>query len=359
MSEVQMINHEGLINLALRAYAIKRALFVQGPPGIGKSYTIVDASNLLAEQLGLDGVAIWPECDVKKFNLVDIRLSQLDAVDIRGLPVTTNNALTWLPPDFLALSPEIKGFYFFDEINLAPPLIQAAAYSIVYDRRAGNMKLPEGMGIIAAGNRMEDRAAIYEMASPLINRFLRCELRVPTEEEWTNWAMHRGLDSRVIGFIKQNPSFLYKAEEDGFPIRPRSWEFCSDSILGIDSPEQVSFLTPSSIGPAGAAQFAAFAKLVRNIDIDAIMADPKKGKLPTAIDEVYALVSAISERFRNKADDKAVLKTVMMIAKILPPEFGILLMRMTKPLLAATIKSQFRKLLQDVGLTKKFGRYFD
>jgi len=358
MSEVQLVNHEELIRLTLRAYAIRRALFVQGPPGIGKSYTIVDASEILAEQLGLNGVAVWPECDVTKFNLVDIRLSQLDAVDIRGLPVTTNNALTWLPPDFLALSPEIKGFYFFDEINLAPPLIQAAAYSIVYDRRAGNMKLPEGMGIVAAGNRMEDRAAIFEMASPLINRFLRCELRVPTEEEWTNWAMRRGLDSRVIGFIKGNPSFLYKAEEDGFPIRPRSWEFASDAILGIADPGQVSFLTPSSIGPAAAAQFAAFAKLVKGIDIDAIMADPKKSKLPTAIDEVYALVSAISERFRNK-NNKETLKKVMMVAKIMPAEFAVLLLRMTKPLLVPAIKSYFRGCLQETGLTKRLGKYFD
>jgi len=88
------------------------------------------------------------------------------------------------------------------------------------------------------------------------------------------------------------------------------------------------------------------------------MADPKKSKLPTAIDEVYALVSAISERFRNK-NNKETLKKVMMVAKIMPAEFAVLLLRMTKPLLAATIKSQFRKLLQETGLTKRLGKYFD
>lgn len=355
---VQLVNHEELVNLMLRAYAVRRALFVQGAPGIGKSYMAVAASELLAEQLGLNGVVVWPDCDMAKFNLVDIRLSQLDAVDIRGLPVTTNNALTWLPPDFLALPPEARGFYFFDEINLAPPLIQAACYSIVYDRRAGNMKLPEGMGIITAGNRTEDRAAIYEMAAPLTNRFLRCELTVPTEEAWSNWAMQNKIDARIIGFLKQNPSFVYKAEDGDFAITPRSWEFASDVIAGITDSNQVNFFAAAAIGPAAAAQFAAFAKLVQNIDIDGIIADPKKSKLPSAIDEIYALVSAVSERFRSQ-NNKEMLKKVMLVAKIMPPEFGILLMRMVKPLLAAAIKSQFRKLLQEVGLTKKFGRYFD
>lgn len=59
----------------------------------------------------------------------------------------------WCPPSFLPKKSDKPGILFLDEINAAPPLVQAALYQLILDRRVGEYELPEGWRIIAAGNR--------------------------------------------------------------------------------------------------------------------------------------------------------------------------------------------------------------
>ena len=372
---VLQVDHAGLLDLFVRAYLCGVSLFAQGATGIGKSYTAVDAGEVLADKLHLEGVALWPEVDVGKFNLVDLRLSQFDAVDMRGFPMVKDGAVTWYAPDFFSLPPEAKGYYWFDELNLAPPLIQASAYSVIWDRRSGNKALPTGMGVAAGGNRIEDKASIFDLARPLANRFIWCELQVPTEEAWCNWAMNRGLDARIVGFVKQNPNYLHYTlinlgrtdgdtalasanGEKAFPT-PRSWELASKLITGVRDLAVVQNLVSAAVGPATAALFIGFAKLVAEIDIDAILANPEKSALPDKIDRLYALITALAERFRSKPD-KDVLKKVMTLSGRIAPEFGVLLLRMVKAQAfnaGGTIKSAFSALLRECGLVDKFKKY--
>jgi MoxR-like ATPase len=63
------------------------------------------------------------------------------------------------------------GILFLDELNAAPPLVQAACYQLVLDRRLGEYRLPDGWSIVAAGNRETARAITHRMPSVLANRF--------------------------------------------------------------------------------------------------------------------------------------------------------------------------------------------
>ena len=60
-------------------------VFIHGSPGIGKSYIVND----IAKQKGLE--------------IIDVRLSQLDAVDLRGIPSISNDQTKWMPPVFLLI----------------------------------------------------------------------------------------------------------------------------------------------------------------------------------------------------------------------------------------------------------------
>ena len=124
--------------------------FIWGSPGVGKSSLI----SQIAQESNME--------------FIDLRLSLLDPTDLRGVPFfdqTTKTAI-WAKPEFLPNSnSEEFGILFLDEINSAPPTIQAAAYQLILDRKIGEYTLPKNYSIIAAGNYENDRGVTSRMPS--------------------------------------------------------------------------------------------------------------------------------------------------------------------------------------------------
>jgi MoxR-like ATPase len=183
------------------------SLMIWGPPGIGKSSIVAQ----VAQARGLD--------------FIDLRLSQLAPTDLRGLPVPENGLARWYPPEFLPRAG--SGILFLDELNMAPPALQGIAQQLVLDRRVGAYTVPDGWFIWAAGNRKEDRAAIFEMPSPLANRFLHLEV-LPDFEAFKDYALLRSFDERLLAFLSFRPTLLHKqdAHAPAWPS-PRSWEMAN------------------------------------------------------------------------------------------------------------------------------------
>src|SRR5574341_1879029 len=82
-----------------------------GPPGVGKS-------QIIAQIAREHGVA-----------LIDVRLSQMEPTDLRGIPFRAGDRVEWSVP---ALLPdEVRhgrsGILFLDEITSAPPTVTAAS----------------------------------------------------------------------------------------------------------------------------------------------------------------------------------------------------------------------------------------
>ena len=101
-------------------------VFIHGSPGIGKSYIVHEAAN------------------ARGWGLNDVRLSQLDSVDLRGVPSIVDGKTVWMPPVFLPK--EGEGILFLDELNSAPPSVQAAIYQLILDRKIGEYEMPRGGG---------------------------------------------------------------------------------------------------------------------------------------------------------------------------------------------------------------------
>ena len=100
-------------------------LFIHGSPGIGKSYIVAD----VADKNGLE--------------LVDVRLSQMDPVDLRGVPAIREDQTVWMPPVFFPKEQDSEGILFLDELNSAPPSVQAAIYQLVLNRRRCGVEFVE------------------------------------------------------------------------------------------------------------------------------------------------------------------------------------------------------------------------
>jgi hypothetical protein len=320
------INHKELTELIKIAYETKTPLFIWGTTGIGKSDSVKNASMEIAKKEGLE----FSDTDTEngKFGFIDIRISQLEPSDLRGLPSIEKDRTKWLIPNWLPKNPNSKGILFFDEINLSPPSIQAVAYQLILDRRLGDYKLPDGWLIISAGNRVEDKCNVFEMSNALCNRFIHTELMIPDKDIWTNWALQNNIDNRIISFLQFKPSSLFnfdnKNKEKAFPT-PRSWAFCSKLIQGRDNKTLINTLVSSAVGEATAIEFSAF--LQNKIDLKELMKNPKEVTKITEIDLKYVLLGTIAEYYRK---DKTLLNKSFELCEYLEPEFSILLLRFLK-----------------------------
>lgn len=295
------------IVLALkRAIFAKRAAFIWGAPGVGKSQVVAQVARGM------------------KLDLIDVRAVLLDPVDLRGLPhINGDNKAHWCAPEFLPSDGE--GILFLDELNAAPPLVQAACYQLVLDRKLGEYTLPDGWIVIAAGNRDEDRAVTHRMSSALESRFVHMEFDVDLDD-WVSWALSNDVVTELISFLRYRPNLLHdfdpKRKSKGFPT-PRTWELVSD-LMKTKPEDEVEFeLYKGTVGEGAAAELVGFLKIFRNLpNPDLILMNPDSVAVPTDPATLYALVGALVRKVSDQTFDRLVRYFNRM-----PAEFSVLAMR--------------------------------
>ena len=293
-------------------------LLIHGSPGVGKS-TIVKS---VAKELGI--------------GFVDVRLAEIDSVDIRGLPSVDNDrhSMTWNPPEFWPRDPKSKGILFLDEITSCPKDTQVAAYEIILDRKLGDFyRVPDGWYICAAGNKVEDSAVAYTMSSALANRFMHVELQ-ESVEDWAKWAIGHSINPAVVAFIRTRPELLFNMDnenlERGWPT-PRSWEKVSHVITMMEetgAPEK--FIKKAIYGLVGNAAGVEFINFYKNKtifdDVFAAIIDPSIDyEIPDGVDKQYAVVSAIVYylwKGKDEKDEANRLNGFFKIAMKLPSNFS-------------------------------------
>ena len=322
-----------------------RPLFLWGPPGVGKSMIMRQvAGDLFAADYGLrvDGAGRAFAADgapvpVPPY-LVDLRAVLLDPVDLRGIPTVVDGRVRWAVPEFFPR--DGRGILFLDEVNAAPPLIQAGLYQLVLDRRLGEYALPAGWSVMAAGNRETDRAVVSRMSSALGSRFGHVEVEVDVHD-WIAWALGAGVAAEVVAFIRWRPGLLHVFEpaknERTFPC-PRTWEFVSDFLKAGPAPDFEFDLYSGVVGEGAASEFVGFLRVFRDLpDIDEILRAPGSAQVPgeDEVSVLYAVAGALARRstVQNFA-------AVMKYADRLPGEFGVVLVRDAERLHPEVIKTR-------------------
>ena len=290
-----------------------------GPPGVGKS-------QIVAQVAARHAVPV-----------IDLRLSQMEPSDLRGIPFRTGDTVDWAVPALLpdATRHGARGVLFLDEITSAPPAVAAAAYQLILDRRLGDYRIPAGWAIFAAGNRQGDRGVTYAMPAPLANRFSHFEMDVNLDD-WVSWAYANGIDERIIGFLRFKPELIFDfdparslASEMAFPS-PRSWEFAHRALQKFgDRLDLLGGALAACVGHAAGIECAAYVEsLDRLPDLDAIVAGHAAG-VPTEIDLQYAVAAALvgrALRARDTPQAAEVWGHILDYAQRLPlKEMGVML----------------------------------
>ena len=264
----------------LRAFKVKRPVFIWGPPGVGKS-ELVDS---LATELG--------------GHCIDLRLGQMEPTDLRGIPFYNKESgkMEWAQPVELP-DEEMASQYpivvlFLDEMNVAAPAVQAAAYQLILNRRLGTYHLPKNVVIVAAGNRESDKGVSFRMPMPLANRFVHLEVRADYDS-WNEWAVQNRVHKDVVGYIgfaKQDlMDFNPRSSSRAFAT-PRSWSFVSEFLYDEDTTDaELSDLIAGTIGDGLGVKFMAHRKVASRMPNPS---DILLGKVKTLeVKEVSAMYS--------------------------------------------------------------------
>lgn len=283
----------------LKAFKVKRPLFIWGPPGIGKSEVVADVTKELGG------------------HMIDLRMAQMEPTDIRGIPYFNKdlNKMDWAAPVDLP-DEELASKYpivvlFLDEMNSASPAVQAAGYQLILNRRVGKYVLPDNVVIVAAGNRDSDKGVTYRMPMPLANRFLHLEMRADFTS-WQTWAVNKGIHKDVVGYLsfaKQDLNeFDSKSSSRAFAT-PRSWCFVSDLLNDDDDtdPDTILNLISGAVGDGLAIKFAAHrrfsGKMPNPIDI---LSGKVKDLAVKEISAMYALTIAMCYELKDAIENRKI-----------------------------------------------------
>ena len=304
---------------------IKHSVFVWGPPGIGKSSVIKDVAK------------------ANDLDFIDLRISQLAPTDIRGLPYVKDGNAHFATPSFLPKSG--SGVLCIDEFNMAAPSVMGIAQQLILDRQVGDYKVPDGWFIIAAGNRIEDRAAVSQMPAPVANRFIHFNID-PSLDSWKEYAIKHGISEQILSFLNFRPQLLYNFEksQSAWPS-PRSWEFANSLLeIGLD--------IESAVGAGAASEFYAYRTIYSELpDVGAIFSGEEVA-VPREPSLIYAVCGSMVSRAKSAEDFYKGLKWLM--GGTTEDYIGLYMSDALVSIRAKNIQGAFVKLLAKDAEAKKF-----
>ena len=292
----------------IQCMAHEQSLLLLSPPGVGKSDIVFQA----AQEAGLAcrsllGTQIAPE-------------------DVSGIPRIVGERSVFCPPR--ALLPESSEPFclFLDELPACAPDVQKAFYSLLLERRIGEYALPAGTWVVAAGNRMQDRALVRAMSSALVNRVTLLNIRVDVDE-WQQWAQRNGVRADIRTFIHYLPDALARdvpAEPAPFST-PRAWASLSRALdlaqaSGVLTAETRRALAFGRVSPEDAAVYCALAEeaIAPMRDLADYIADPKL--LPRGEAARWFILDCIRCMVRDGRLDGVAPKAVNRFLRSLPQE---------------------------------------
>ena len=355
------------LKIILQKIPPMQSILLLGPPGIGKSQSVLAYAKEEAERLGLK-FAVYDETltedDLKSTYLyVDFRLTEVEPSDLLGLPQKLNGYMTYVPLKWAhMLTKAGAGLLFLDELtNVQRSDVIAAAYKIVLDRRVGFINLPATVRVIAAGNRPEHSSIAQELPAPLLNRFLTVNIMPPSVQDWVAYmtATYKDAwDTRVAGYLYAFKEDLYRPPQEAMTLEPypthRSWTMLSLALHNIQIADLKPKVAASYVGSEVAQRFSAFLKL--NVNVDELLANPEKfNDLNTEQRWLSIVMLAMDVNTQSIQENE---KLVRLLTKIIDVDAEMIFLCLM--LLRAEIKNKITSvLINNSAVVSKLAKVYD
>lgn len=297
---------------------------IWGPPGIGKTHATLETFKDHEIVLVLAGCS--EPTDISgipfefKYNGEPVATKIL--APLWAYLASTEAPAEWLEKDMVI---------FFDDIPTGHEQTQAACFKVFGEHRVGNLKLRDNVFLIAAGNRVEDKSAAFEMPMALANRMKHYYAKSDTPA-WLEWATEHSIHPRIVAYIRTQPNKLntfdevikLSSTEKAFAT-PRTWQMLSKCMFKMDPTGNINgdWLYRTAVGCVGSGvgiEFTTFTKTTSSlVKPEDIIKDPANARIPgkTETDVLFATVSAL-EYYINQPENFA--KWDKAIEYVLRPE---------------------------------------
>jgi AAA domain (dynein-related subfamily) len=277
-------------------------LMLWGPPGVGKT----DVVNQVGAKLKRD---VQIECP-----------AQLDAVDTRGLAERINGSTIFTRPEMLPSTG--SGILFLDDMNTGAPLVINALLQLVRGRRLGKHPLGDGWDIIAACNRITDKAHVQRLSSAMNSRFVHVNFD-PDHLGLVKHAAAMDWSPAVIAYLQMRPELIHaytwaESEERKHGIKPdvdmsgafecsRSWESMSKLDKSGCPDEIFEEMAAGTVGKRSSIEFCAFRRIYPRMPNPAqVLMNPDRAPIPDQVDVSFALTGALAKIVTRTSMDRLV-----------------------------------------------------
>ena len=283
--------------------------YLNGGVGIGKTTTVNDARHKIAKQRGVE------------MGFTQVNLAEYPPEEVAGwcMPNENKDAMERLAPDWLPKE-GTYGILFFDEFAQAITAMQNVASRILNEHAIGQHKIPDTWAIVAAGNRISDRAGTSVMPTHVRDRlaFLDVEANL---EDTIAYFMEKRVNEKVCAFLRFKTEMLWKFDRDAnsFPT-PRGWERVSSVVSqNALSPMAERELVSGIVGLPASTDFYAFLAVYDEVpDVKELIKNPDTSVIPERPDVLYAVCGALA----SYADEDNIMAITKYLRRIPQAEFA-------------------------------------
>jgi len=323
----QFLSASQVVSL-IAAVGDKRTVIVEGENGIGKT-ALFHALRKLPKFA--DHIAVQP-IDCTQLSDGSVWMPDLDRENgvSRELPNERFGVSAFNQLGVNNSKPILVGL---DEIAKAPQFIKNVLAPIIYERRVGNLSMPEGSVVVCFTN-LSIEGLGDSIQAHLRNRLVFVKMRKPSADEWVKWATDNRVNPMIIAFVSNEPrvmqSFLdYEkggmfegkdlSKDNGFIFNPKSTQLAYatprslvaasdilDAGIGVLDDDTLAAALTGTVGATTAEALSSFIRFGREIcEYSRVIKSPDTAPLsdnPTAqLIQVFQFVTRVADRTEAEA----------------------------------------------------------
>lgn len=334
-------------DILVQNYMARVNTFMRGKPAIGKTMTINGFVEKMRKTIpDFTASTFYAPC----MSPMDIQ-SAAPSQETKKLEFYCNAALPNAYTD-----PDMQGIIFLGELpNTDPETTKLLQKYINGEDMSGTLRKPDGVVVIADGNRIEDKSGVQQQGRAFMSRFEQIEVYTDADDN-VQYASKHAWHPLVQTFFKDHPALIdnyddvfqtkdsARADKENANVRAmqseegklgiwanmRSWERISRKEYAVDElnanggRHKVSLASAAgNVGQAVAAQYQAHKDIVSNlVSYEVIMADPARAPIPDRMDKMYMLAMLVA--LRAKEEDFPKVRT---FAERMPLEMQAVVLR--------------------------------
>jgi hypothetical protein len=262
------------------------------------------------------------------------------------------------------------GILHLDELNRARKDVRDAAFELVWERKLGKYKLPDGWIIVCSVNPPSDKYIVHELDAAMVARYLHIRF-TPEVDEWHEYAARQKLYEPIRRFIHEYPNFLgnemTKLAYD--PVYcPRTNEMAAWVLEGLDE-DLVYEVMAGLLGTEAATSYMSMINSKeRPVKAEKILdeynsvkakikeyAKPKNNRadlLRMSIDDLFILMEKIEELNEKR------IQNLKEFIKDIPKDLATGLLKRMAVTEDQNISEHFRALSNDESFREYMRKYF-